>query len=276
MLPISFGHRPDACPAVLSQCSLCLYKLLIFYDHLRENFSVVFAHAFFLFLRELIPVDRFSVFDDNVLWLYLRQMLLEDCSGIVEGDGDDRDFAPLRDFEAAVVEGSQLGFLTLVARSFRENEDRDPFLPRHFRSGHDCFHALTQILAVKEKAVQEHHIPGEERPFLERFFRYVSCLTLHLTVAYDDIEEALMVPDEKDSLVIRDVVKTEGRQLHSRHVPDYAERTLHDPLHDDVSLLRVDLSDEKKDQHDRTGENKIEDEEQRYKNKSYHSVSLLE
>ena len=59
-------------------------------------------------------------------------------------------------------------------------------------------------------------------------------------------------------------------------MPDYAERALHDPLHDEISLLRVDLADEKKNQHDRTGEDKVEDQEQCYKNKTYHSVSLLE
>lgn len=219
--------------------------------------------------------NRFPIFDDDMLFAHFRELTLEDRSRVVEGDRDDLAAGALGDLEAAAMEITEFRLVSaFVARSFRKDEDGNPIVDV-IDGLVNRLKTLLQVFPLQEKTEQEPHVPRQNRNMCEIVFRHVSAPGLHLAVADDDIEETLVIADEENGFICRNIFQTLDRDGRACDEEEDSERTLYDMQHRHLSCEGPFLPDQCFHKKNRDGNDTVKNDKQDSEDGSNHDFSFL-
>ena len=97
------------------------------------------TQVFLVFFFKLIHVDRFAVFQNDVLFFDLREVVFPDVSRAADRHGDDGTSGFCGNLEASFMEGEHIQFICIfVSGTFREDADGDAGF-HFFNSSQDGF-----------------------------------------------------------------------------------------------------------------------------------------
>ena len=109
---------------------------------------------FFVLFFQLVYVDWFAIFQDNVGFLNSWKMVFPDISGAADRHRDDRTVCLCGNFEAALMEWKHVQFIFIfVSCTLWENADGNAGF--HFlNSSENGFQSLLKVITVKKQAVR--------------------------------------------------------------------------------------------------------------------------
>lgn len=181
---------------------------------------------FLFFPGESVRVYGGKIFYYYVLGYQPGKLGFEDLLCIVHDYRDYRAAGAVGYAEASFVELHKICFvLVLVPCAFGEDEHGDSVFD-HFSSGLYYLHALTQVVAVKEKAVAVAHPKVEYRETVHFLLGHEPRHILKPGKGYQNVEIAPVVSDIQYSCVPGDILH--APEFHLR--PAYKEYQAKSPL----------------------------------------------
>ena len=83
----------------------------VFYQHFMNDILCISTQMFFVLFFQLVYVDWFAIFQDNVGFLNSWKMVFPDISGAADRHRDDRTVCLCGNFEAALMEWKHVQFI---------------------------------------------------------------------------------------------------------------------------------------------------------------------
>lgn len=215
---VSRGRMPKKrhSPYICKLDKVFIFEIGFFYDFLHG-----FVNVAFFFAAKILQINGLAVFENHVCLFNPGKMIFPDVTGVVDRHGNDGASRFLSDLKTAAVEGEKF-VRAGTAAPFGENADGDAGFYFCYCLK-DSFHALLDILSVKEKAVQIFHPAGQERDFQHADLCDISCGSGNAHIGYDNIEITSVVADVKDGGVFRDIFFTDHRDGYAGQEQDAAE-----------------------------------------------------
>ena len=135
-----------------------------------DNILGISTQMFFVLFFQLVYVDWFAIFQDNVGFLTLGNGFPRYQADAADRHRDDRTVCLCGNFEAALMEWKHVQFIFIfVSCTLWENADGNAGF--HFlNSSENGFQSLLQVITVKKQAVKTFHPGRKQRNLFHLFF----------------------------------------------------------------------------------------------------------
>ena len=203
-------------PYIYKLDKLFVFEIGFFYDLLHG-----FVNVAFFFAAKILQINGFAVFENHVCLFNPGKMIFPDVTGVVDRHGNDGASRFLCDLKTAAVEGEKF-VRAGTAAPFGEDADGDAgfYLLYCLENG---FHALLDVLSVKEKAVQILHPVRQKRNFQHADLCDIPCRSGDAYIGYDNIKITSVVTDVKYRGILRDIFFPDHRDGHASQKENTAE-----------------------------------------------------
>ena len=199
---------------------------------------------FFVLFFQLVYVDWFAIFQDNVGFLNSWKMVFPDISGAADRHRDDRTVCLCGNFEAALMEWKHVQFIFIfVSCTLWENADGNAGF--HFlNSSENGFQSLLQVITVKKQAVKTFHPGRKQRNLFHLFFCDIAGTDGAAWISDRYIKKASVISDIKNRHISWYIFLSDNSQLHTGYPQDKTKYCLNDPKRADFLCHRIEFADD--------------------------------